>query len=438
MRLWDAIRPREEQRYTTDDYANWIAQFGFAGLGGNVQQIEGVSPEFTGYATAAKSNGVIFACELVRMQVFSAIRFQFQRIVNGRPSELFGDQSLAALETPWAGGTTQDLLMRMIQDADLAGNSYWYRDGPELARLRPDWTSVILQKRPEGGYKKRGYYYEEPGKPDTAQAFFPEQVVHFAPIPDPLWSFRGMSWLTPVIRELTTDNQMNRHKQAFFANAATPNMAVTLHQDVKTDAFERFVASMERKYAGSDNAGKTMYLGGGADVTVIGNDFKQMDLANVQGHGETRIAAAAGVPPVIVGLSEGLAAATYSNYGQARRRFADGTAHPLWQNVAGSLQQIIKPPGGGGSGTRLWYDARDVPFLREDELDSANIKAQQAATINTLISAGFDPDVAVRAVMSGDFGLLAGAHTGLMSVQLQPPGKPVSTNPIALDKELAK
>jgi phage portal protein BeeE len=53
-----------------------------------------------------------------------------------------------------------------------------------------------------------------------------------------------------------------------------------------------------------------------------------------QGAGETRIAAAAGVPPVIVGLSEGLQAATYSNYSQARRRFADGTMRPLWRNAA--------------------------------------------------------------------------------------------------------
>ena len=41
------------------------------------------------------------------------------------------------------------------------------------------------------------------------------------------------------------------------------------------------------------NAYETLYLGGGADVKVVGNDFRQMDLKATQGAGETRIAAAA-------------------------------------------------------------------------------------------------------------------------------------------------
>jgi hypothetical protein len=437
MRLLDALRGKEVARYTTDDYANWVATYGYTGFTGPVQMTlkgspaEGVSPEFSGFASAYKSNGIVFACMLARMSVFSATRFQWQRILNGRPSEMFGTPALATLETPWYGGTTQDLLMRMIQDADLAGNSYWYRDGRDLARLRPDWTSVILAERPGGGYRKAGYYYEEPGNPNSAQGFQPQDVAHFAPLPDPFFTYRGMSWLTPVIRELQTDNQMSGHKSQFFANAATPNLAVTLHQDVKPEGFARFEEMFQRKYAGPENAGKTLMLGGGADVTVVGKDFRQMDFSEVQGHGETRIAAAAGTPPVIVGLSEGLAAATYSNYGQARRRFADGTIHPLWQNAAGSLQQILPPPD---SGTRLWYDSRDVPFLREDEMDAATIQNTEAITINTLISAGYEPDSVVKAVTAGDFGLLK--HSGLVSVQLQTPGAPANSNPIS--KEVAK
>ena len=146
--------------------------------------------------------------------------------------------------------------------------------------------------------------------------------------------------------------------------------------------------------------------------------MKDIDFKSVRGGGETRIAAAAGVPPVIVGLSEGLAAATYSNYGQARRRLADGTAHPLWQNMAGSFERLVPPPDGA---SRLWYDANDVPFLREDEKDAAEIQQVRAATIASLISSGFYPESAVSAVEANDFiGLLQ--HTGLTSVQLQKPG----------------
>jgi hypothetical protein len=119
-----------------------------------------------------------------------------------------------------------------------------------------------------------------------------------------------------------------------------------------------------------------------------------MDFKVVQGHGETRIAAAAGVPPIIPGFSEGLASATYSNYGQALRRFSGLTMHPLWRSAAGSLQALVKTH----PGSRLWYDPRDVEFLREDAQDLAEVQSTQAASISSHISAGFTPESAVAAV----------------------------------------
>ena len=88
------------------------------------------------------------------------------------------------------------------------------------------------------------------------------------------------------------------------------------------DAVQRWAEEMQDKYGGARNAYKTLNLYPGADPVVVGSNLKDIDFKNVRGGGETRIAAAAGVPPVIVGLSEGLAAATYSNYGQARRRLS--------------------------------------------------------------------------------------------------------------------
>jgi hypothetical protein len=122
------------------------------------------------------------------------------------------------------------------------------------------------------------------------------------------------------------------------------------------------------------------------------------------------------VPPVIVGLSEGLAAATYSNYQLAMRRFADLTMRPLWGNMASSMTPLVTVPGG----SELWYDARHIPALAESERDRAEIQQFFASTIKTLVDAGFRPEDAVNAVTSGDFTRLQ--HTGLYSVQLQPAG----------------
>jgi hypothetical protein len=164
------------------------------------------------------------------------------------------------------------------------------------------------------------------------------------------------------------------------------------------------------------NAYKTLFLSNGADVKVVGTNFKDLDMKAVQGAGETRICAAARVPAIIVGVSEGLESATYSNYGQARRAFADLTMRPMWRKMAGALATIVDVP----SDSRLWYDDRDIPFLQEDEKDASEIQQMQANTIRTLLDAGFTPDSVVLAVTNGNYDLLE--HSGLYSVQLQEPG----------------
>jgi phage portal protein BeeE len=217
---------------------------------------------------------------------------------------------------------------------------------------------------------------------------------------------------------------MNSHKRKFFENGATPNMIISHAAGADREAIIAFNKRLEAENGGVANAYKTLNLYPGADATVVGSDMKQVDFKQVQGAGETRIAAAGGTPPVIVGLSEGLESATYSNYGQARRRFGDGTIHPLWQNVAGSLAPLLPSPG---AVTRLWYDADNIPFLREDEKDAALIQQTRATTVNSLITAGYTPDSVIAAVEADDFRVLE--HSGLYSVQLQALGADTPTPP---------
>ena len=439
MKLLEPIPFRKtEQRFTVDD---WLGLLTYS-FGGNsytlplnttygANKVEPIPTGFPGLVSGALYNdSVVFGLERKRLEVFSQGRFQFQQFQAGRPGKLFGDQSLGVLERPWPGGTTGDLLASMLLDADFAGNAYYTRQGNEVIRLRPDWVEIVLGDRPsrvsgrEGfvGYEKLGYFYFHGGKGQGHDpiAFEADEVAHFAPTPDPLAFYRGMSWLTPVVREIEADIAATTHKLKFFENAATPNLAVSLKEVTDPVLFEAFIEKMEEQHAGLGNAYKTLYLGAGADVTVVGADMRQLDFKVVQGAGETRIALAAGVPPVVASLSEGMQGSSLNagNYAQARRQFADTTIAHLWQNVAGSLEVLVPPP----SASQLKVDTRDVPFLQEDRKDDAEIHQKNASTIRQLVDAGFDPDSVVDAVTTGDYALLSGQHSGLYSVQLQPPG----------------
>ena len=389
---------------------------------------EDIGVGFASYTAGAyKSNGIVFACMLARMMAFSEMRFQFRRFNRNRvPSDLFGTPELAILEHPWPNATTGDLLARAVQDADLAGNFYAVRDGGQIKRLRPDWVTIIVGSPTDptielGDLEAEviGYLYH-PGGYGAGKKPVPllvEQVCHFAPIPDPMAAFRGMSWIQPILREVMADSAATTHKLQFFNNGATVNCVVTLKDAMDEQKFKNWIDIFEQGHKGVMNAYKTVYLTGGATMTAVGADFKQMDFKITQGAGETRIAAAAGIPPIIVGLSEGLAAGTYNNYGQAMRRFADMTCRPLWRNLCGSMATLINVPGN----SELWYDDRDIAFLREDAKDAAAIQGQRASSIMTLVNAGYKPDAVIDAVTADDLSRLSGQHTGLFSVQLHPP-----------------
>lgn len=457
MNLWQVLRgrggepDRMPERMTFDDYVSLVTQFQFQGntyttggieqtlVGGGGEATEQSGQTFTSLVQAAyAANGVVFACMLARQLAFTTVRFQWQTLNQGRPSRMFGTSALEILERPWPGGTTQDLLTRVINDADLAGSSYTIIDTPlarlggdggqELVRLRPDWVTVGLLPRvirgAQVGWRRVGYGYTEgglhPGNSSDMVAFTPSEVAHFMPIVDPLASWRGMSWLTPIVREVQADQMMTTHKRKFFEQGATPNLVVKYPVGVTMQSILEMQKLLEKTHGGVENAYKALHFGGGADVTVVGANMQQTTFREVQGVGETRIAAAARVSPVIVGLSEGLqgSALNAGNYGQARRQFADGTCHPMWQTASGSFEPLLGPRP--SPATRLWYDTREVPFLREDEKDAAEIQESQARTIRTLLDAGYTAESVLAAVEATDWGLLE--HSGLFSVQLQTPG----------------
>ena len=436
---------------TLDQLPYWFGQFGYQGLGYGPTMIqtiqqnrEYIAADFMGFINGAfKTNGAIFACMLCRALLFSEARFLFQRMNNGRPGLLFGTRDLRILEEPWPNATTGDLLMKGLIDIDLSGNYYAAKvprldgRGMKIARLRPDWVTIIKGTTEEADLSQTwdptaellGYIYTPggPGSPLKPNIYLPGEVCHVAPIPDPVATYRGMSWVQPVLIEVLGDRAMATHKVMYFENGATPNMVVSMDtgkMDRKT--FQEWVDTFENEHAGALNAYKTLYLGQGATATVVGTNLKDLDYSMVVGQTELRIAAAAGIPPMLLGFDKGLQASTLANYSQARRWCADRTMRPLWRNFVGSMATLVPPP----PGARLWYDDRDIPFLKEDESDAANVMLTKATAMRLLTDAGYTPDSIVQAVENNDFTKLE--HSGLYSVQLHPPGSnpnaPIATN----------
>lgn len=388
---------------------------------------ERIVPSFHNAQTAYSNSGVVFGVILARIMLFSEAEFKFQRL---NDKSLFGTPALDRLEMPWPGATSGELLARMEQDVSLAGNSYIRDAGTQLERLRPDWTTIVSEVvRDEISdteiRRVVGYFYDPPASENRSPDFYPvDEVAHWSPIPDPAASFRGMSWLTPVLREVDADQSMTDYKRAYLTNAATPNLLIKYSQKVGPDKIDRLRDQVEARHGGVNNAFRTMILDEGADTTILGHSFEQMSFAAVQAAGENRIAVAAGVPGIVAGLKEGLAAATYSNYEQAMRRFADLYGRPHWRSACGALAKLVDVP----SDARLWYDTSGIAALRQGDKERADTMQVLAQAAQALITAGYTAESIALALSSGDITLLK--HSGLVSVQMQAPGTTPSPTPV--------
>ena len=444
MGLLDRISAAVEKRFNIDawisDYLVPANEFNYNNhvypLGLNQTMVadrtKEISTTLPGYMAALRACPPAFAAQMVRALVLSQARFVFRNNrISRNPGRLFGTSALAPLEKPWPNATTGELLARMEWHAGLAGNAFvTTRTQGRLRVLRPDWVMIVYgsQQEPEDAAQALdgeviGYVYCNGGiaqNRNDMHTLLPDEVAHWSPLPDPENAGIGMSWITPAIRDIQGDRAATDHKLRFFENGATPNMVVKGITAVNSDQFNQIVDMMESKHAGVRNAYKTLYLAAGADATVVGSNLQQLDFKNTQGAGETRISMLSRVHPVILGASEGLAGSSLNagNFGAARRMWADSWIYPTLQDVAAALAPLIRVPGDA----ELWTTTTDMPILREDAKDAAEIEATKASTINTLITAGFTPDSSVSAVDVGDMKLLV--HSGMVSVQLQPPGEP--------------
>jgi hypothetical protein len=442
--LIEAIAPQDRRAGPISSFDDWAGLWGLDSLPMMLQTTMGRQEEtsdgsFSGLVMGAYlRNSVVFSSLAIRARLFSEARFQFQQLRRGRPGALFGTPDLAILERPEPGKTTRDLLAGVILDADLGGNGILLGRSDAIRRLRPDWVTIAYGSKgrstdlgswdPDAEVIGIGYYPGGKNSGSQPITFLPEEIAHFTPTKDPLARNRGISLLTAGLREIMADNAATRHKLSFFENAATPNLALKFPPGMAKDKALEWIELFEQEHRGASKAFKTIFLGAGVEPTPVGLNFVQMDYAKIQGRAETRIATLSGMHPVVVALSEGLQGSSLNtgNFGQAARLVGDATLRPLWGEISGDLERIVPPP----PGSRLWFDDRDIAFLRQDVKDQAEVVNKNAVTLGQLIKDGFTAASAIEYVRSdGDPSVLE--HTGLTSVQLQAPLTPGAPAPPA-------
>jgi phage portal protein BeeE len=355
---------------------------------------------------AYQTNGVVFACTLVRMMMLSEATFKFRSLAD---KHLYGNQDLSILEHPWPGATAGELWARMEQSVSTAGNAFVAKvENDELLVLPPSEVVIVSESVTSSGgvtYKRPiGYDWDPTRAPGSdlakteAQFFTTDEVAHWSPIPDPLARFRGMSWLSPVLREVASDSAMTAYK-TLYMDHGSPVTAVKYDRALKPESVDYLMDRIAAKFGGVANAWRPLIFDQGAEP-ILSAGLDVLDFRNVQAGGELRICAAAGVSPILIGLAAADGGGTYE---QAMRQLADMHMRPLWRSACAALEPLVPniPVD-----AQLWFDTSDIAALQAAETEKAQVTQVSAAAILTFIQAGMTPESAILAATSGDLTLL--------------------------------
>ena len=434
MRLLDNLLPPSEAR----SYSALPASFGFQqfvdfmtfqgkqyGLAGSPMRMPGDS--FSSYVESIhRRTPIISAAAVARALLMSQIRFQV-RGVDGVRSE---PASLAPLKRP--GALKRSAFLNLAEmHTSYSGTAYPVLKNGRLYLLRPDWTQVVLgsasdpveapngEMLPPSDAEIVGLFYQPTDgvSKGNAEMFQVGQFARHAPEPDPVWWWRGVSWVTGVLSEFALDGQVTSHQHKFFEHAATPNLVFLMEQARTPTEVAEFAKVLNETHTGPTNAHKNMFLGGGTDVKVVGSELDKLGLRDLSGAFETRVSARSRVPATILHIAEGNkgSALNSSTYGQTRREWSDLWFTPTADALCESLEDIIRIPNG-----ELTWDPSRVMFLQEDEKDAAEIMGLKMSAMRTGWDGGADPQSVIDAINTGELSKLK--HTGNLSVQLQPPG----------------
>ena len=407
MRLLDRLGDRYRQSGFWEGMATGATVI--TGYGADPKREKPVTTLIAQAQQAYETNGVVWACILVRQMLLSEATFKFRRLDD---KKLYGNEDLRILEYPWPGATAGELWARMELDLSTAGGPYTAKiEDDELLRLPPREVTIVSEEVTSSGgvrYKRVLGYDWDPElntsanlgrRSPKAQFFTVDEVSHWSPYPDPYAKWRGMSWLTPVLREVYGDSAMLTYKTQYLDHG-TPLVAIKYPLKMKPETVNMIRERVAEKFGGAANIGRTMVLDMGADP-VLGNGLKDLDFAAISAVGEERICAAAGVPPVLLGLKS---AEDQSTYQTAMRRFADLTCRPLWRSACAALQKLV--PNVPDRGVQLWFDTSDIAALQAAETEKAQVNQVNAAALLTLTQSGFTRESSVAYLSSGDISQL--------------------------------
>jgi HK97 family phage portal protein len=331
-----------------------------------------------------RRNVVAYRC----IRTISTAAASAKWLLYGRRGQEFTEHrllDLLARPNPVQGGSA--LLESLVGFFLISGNSYLEAAGPdqgpprELYALRPDRMKVVPGPTGLPG----GYEYSVQGR----KHLFPADalsgasaILHFKAF-NPLDDWYGLSPIEAAAYSIDQHNAAGVWNQALLQNSARPSGALVFSPkdgpaSLSDAQFERLKAEIDEQYSGARAAGRPLLLEGGLDWKEMSLSPKDMDFLNAKLQSARDVAAAFGVPPMLVGVPGD---STYANYREARLALWEETILPLLDFIADQLNHWLSPRF--GDHLKLAFDKDEISALSPRREEAwARVQGAEFLTLN--------------------------------------------------------
>jgi HK97 family phage portal protein len=239
----------------------------------------------------------------------------------------------------------------------------WRNSLGQVTELWPVPTSWVTPKLDAAGRIAAYEMFQGDGKQTLP---VPARDVVRMIYPDPTNLLTGLGPLQAALKDVQTDSAREDYIVEMMENAKTPGTIFKQPESWSPEQKDE-IRAIFASGLGKGKRGRTLFLEGEGASVEQGVPLKDMDWPGLSMLSETRICAAFGVPPILVGLRSGLQTATYSNYEQAIKAFLQGTMVPTWTMLdtgltRGLLTDELEPD----EALEVYHDTEVVAALQED------------------------------------------------------------------------
>lgn len=342
-----------------------------------------------GYA----NNSIVYAClRLLSQSVPEAPLLAYTVGADREKKPVAHDHPLAQLiRQPNPLMTEYELIELITLHLGIVGRSHWWKQRDRAGRvvalwpLRPDRVGPRYGGAEDDDVTQdsrlaiiSGWTYAPPGS--GAAQFIPlDDMISFNH-PDPAGEtggiVEGLGWVQVLAREIETDNEATTFVGALLKNNAMPGAILqTKTPNLSKDSADRIKRIFGQQFGGSQR-GMTAVLDADTTYTAASFNLQQLEFPDLRNIAESRIAAAAGVPAVLVGLKVGIDAGIKATITEQRQYFSETTLANYWRRLADQFTNDLASEFGGD--LIVAFDTTQVKALSEQ------MKAQ-----HTPISDGF-------------------------------------------------